>query len=87
MWYIFNGLSTSLYSTSSKHPGLACYCTVMNHFEYHLLLCFRLLLMLLLPASEDIVTEFPSRHPSSSCSYPLDWSGLGDPTGSNIPLA
>jgi hypothetical protein len=40
--------------------------------------------MLLLPASEEFVSEFPSpRHLSLSGSYPLDLSGLGDPTGSN----
>jgi hypothetical protein len=39
--------------------------------------------MLLLPASEEFVWEFPSRHLSSSGSFPLDLSGLGDPTGGN----
>jgi hypothetical protein len=40
--------------------------------------------MLLLPASEGLVMEFPSpRHLSSSGSYPLDLSNLGVPTDSN----
>jgi hypothetical protein len=40
--------------------------------------------MSLLPASVEFVSEFPSpRHLSSSGSYPLDLSSLGDPTGSN----
>jgi hypothetical protein len=41
-------------------------------------------LMLLLPASGELLLDFPSpRHLSSSGSYPLDLSGLGDPAGSN----
>jgi hypothetical protein len=40
--------------------------------------------MSLLPASREFFFYFPSpRHLSSSGSYPLDLSGLGDPTGSN----
>jgi hypothetical protein len=40
--------------------------------------------MSLLPASGEFISEFPSpRHLSLSVSYPLDLSGLGDPTGSN----
>jgi hypothetical protein len=40
--------------------------------------------MSLLPASREFLLDFPSpRHLSSSGSYPLDLSGLGDPTGSN----
>jgi hypothetical protein len=40
--------------------------------------------MSLLPASGEFLLDFPSpRHLSSSGSYPLDPSGLGDPTGSN----
>jgi hypothetical protein len=40
--------------------------------------------MSLLPASGEFLLDFPSpRHLSSSGSYPLDLSGLGDPTGSN----
>jgi hypothetical protein len=46
-------------------------------------LCFKSLLMSLLPASGEFLLDFPSRHLSSSGSYPLDLSGLGDPTGSN----
>jgi hypothetical protein len=47
-------------------------------------LCFKSLLMSLLPASEEFLLDFPSpRHHSSSGSYPLDLSGFGDPTGSN----
>jgi hypothetical protein len=39
--------------------------------------------MSLLPASGQFLLDFPSpRHLSSSGSYPLDLSGLGDPTGS-----
>jgi hypothetical protein len=39
--------------------------------------------MSLLPASEEFLLDFPSpRHLSSSGSYPLDLSGLGDLTGS-----
>jgi hypothetical protein len=40
--------------------------------------------MTLLPASEEFLWKFPSsRYLSSSGSYPLDLSGMGDPTGSN----
>jgi len=40
--------------------------------------------MTLLPASEEILSKFPSsRYLSSSGSYPLDLSGVGDPAGSN----
>jgi hypothetical protein len=40
--------------------------------------------MSLLPASGEFLLDIPSpRHLSSSGSYPLDLSGLGDPTGSN----
>jgi hypothetical protein len=40
--------------------------------------------MSLLPASGEFLLDFPSpRHLSSSGSYPLDMSGLGDPAGSN----
>jgi hypothetical protein len=40
--------------------------------------------MSLLPASGEFFLDFPPhRHLSSSGSYPLDLSGLGDPTGSN----
>jgi hypothetical protein len=47
-------------------------------------LCFKSLLMSLLLVSEEILLDFPSpRHLSSSGSYPLDLSGLGDHTGSN----
>jgi hypothetical protein len=49
-----------------------------------LALCFKSLLMLLLPASGEFLLDFPCpRHLSSSGSYPLDLSSLGDPTGSN----
>jgi len=47
-------------------------------------LCFKLLLMTLLPASEEFLLKFPSSsYLSSSGSYPLNLSGLGDPAGSN----
>jgi hypothetical protein len=47
-------------------------------------LCFKSLLISLLPASGEVLLDFPSpRHLSSSDSYPLDLSGLGDPTGIN----
>jgi hypothetical protein len=40
--------------------------------------------MSLLPASGEFLLDFPSpRHLSSSGSYLVDLSGLGDPTGSN----
>jgi hypothetical protein len=40
--------------------------------------------MLLLPASEKFMSEFPSpKHPSSPGSYTLDLSGLGDHNGSS----
>jgi hypothetical protein len=40
--------------------------------------------MSLLPAPGELLLDFPSRrHLSSSVSFPLDLSGLGDPTGSN----
>jgi hypothetical protein len=40
--------------------------------------------MTLLPASEEFLSKFPSsRYLSSSGSYPLDLSGMGDPAGSN----
>jgi hypothetical protein len=40
--------------------------------------------MSLLPVSGEFLLDFPSpRHLSSSGSYPLDLSGLGDPSGSN----
>jgi hypothetical protein len=40
--------------------------------------------MTLLPASEKFLSKFPSsRYLSSSGSYPLDLSGVGDPAGSN----
>jgi hypothetical protein len=39
--------------------------------------------MSLLPASREFLSDFPSpRHLSSSGFYPLDLSGLGDPSGS-----
>lgn len=45
---------------------------------------FKSLLMSLLLASEESASAFPStRHLSSSGSYSLDLSDLGDPTGSN----
>jgi hypothetical protein len=47
-------------------------------------LCLKSLLMSLLPASGEFLLDFQSpRHLSSSGSYRLDLSGLGDPTGSN----
>jgi hypothetical protein len=47
-------------------------------------LLFKSLLMKLLPASEEFLSKFPSsRYLSSSGSYPLDLSGVGDPVGSN----
>jgi hypothetical protein len=47
-------------------------------------LCLNALLMLLQPASEESVSEVRSlRRLSSSGSYPVDLSALGDPTGSN----
>ena len=40
--------------------------------------------MTLLLASEEFLSKFPSsRYLSSSGSYPLDLSGVGDPAGSN----
>jgi hypothetical protein len=40
--------------------------------------------MTLLPASEEFLSKFSSsRYISSSGSYPLDLSGVGDPAGSN----
>jgi hypothetical protein len=40
--------------------------------------------MTLFPASEEFLSKFPSsRYLSSSGSYPLDLSGVGDPVGSN----
>jgi hypothetical protein len=40
--------------------------------------------MTLLPASEEFLLKFSSsRYLSSSGSYPLDLSGVGDPAGSN----
>jgi hypothetical protein len=45
---------------------------------------FKLLLMTLLPASEEFLSKFrSSSHLSSSGSYPLDLAGVGDPAGSN----
>ena len=45
---------------------------------------FKSLLMTLLLASEEFLLKFPStRYLSSSGSYPLDLSGVGDPAGSN----
>jgi hypothetical protein len=45
---------------------------------------FKSLLMTLLLASEEFLSKFPSsRYLSSSGSYPLDLSGVGDPAGSN----
>ena len=45
---------------------------------------FKSLLLTLLPASEEFLSKLPSsRYLSSSGSYPLDLSGLGDPAGSN----
>jgi hypothetical protein len=42
------------------------------------------LLMTLLPASEEFLSKFPSsRYLSSSGSFPLDVSGVGDPAGNN----
>jgi hypothetical protein len=41
--------------------------------------------MTLLPASEEFLSKFPSsRYLSSSGSYLLDLSGVGDPAGSNV---
>jgi hypothetical protein len=46
--------------------------------------CFKSLLMRLLPASEEFLSKFPSsKYISSSGSYPLDLTGVGDPAGSN----
>jgi hypothetical protein len=43
--------------------------------------------MSLLPVSGEFLLDFPSpRHLSSSGSYPLDLSGVGDPTGSNATV-
>ena len=39
--------------------------------------------MMLLPASEEILSKFPSSRYPSSGFYPLDLSGVGDPAGSN----
>jgi hypothetical protein len=40
--------------------------------------------MTLLPAPEEFLSKFPSsRYLSSSGSYPLELSGVGDPAGSN----
>jgi hypothetical protein len=40
--------------------------------------------MTLLPASKEFLSKFPSsRYLSSSGSYPLDLSGVGDPAGSS----
>jgi hypothetical protein len=48
-------------------------------------LCFNSLLMSLLPASGKFLFKFPSpKHLSSSGSYPLVLSGLGDPTGNSV---
>jgi hypothetical protein len=45
---------------------------------------FKSLLMTLLPASEGFLSKFfSSRYLSSSGSYPLDLSGLGNPAGSH----
>jgi hypothetical protein len=45
---------------------------------------FKSLLMMLLPASEEFLSKFPSsRYLSSSGFYPLALSGVGDPAGSN----
>jgi hypothetical protein len=45
---------------------------------------FKSLLITLLPASEEFLSKFPSsRYLSSSGSYLLDLSGVGDPVGSN----
>jgi hypothetical protein len=47
-------------------------------------LCCKSLLMSLPPASGEFLLDFPSpRNFSSSGSYPLDLSGLGDPTVNN----
>jgi hypothetical protein len=47
-------------------------------------LCFKSLLMTLLPASENFLSKFPSfRYLSLSGFYPLDLSGVGEPAGSN----
>ena len=49
---------------------------------------FKSLLMTLLPASEEFLSKFSSsRCLSSSGSYPLDLSGMGDPAGSNATAA
>jgi hypothetical protein len=45
---------------------------------------FKSLMLTLLPASEEFLSKFPSsRYLSSSGSYPLDLSGVGNPAGSN----
>jgi hypothetical protein len=45
---------------------------------------FKSILITLLPASEEFLSKFSSsRYLSSSGSYPLDLSGVGDPAGSN----
>jgi hypothetical protein len=49
---------------------------------------FKSLLITLLPASKEFLSKFPSsRYVSSSGSYPLELSGLGDPAGSNATAA
>jgi hypothetical protein len=51
-------------------------------------LCFKSLLMRLLPASEKFLSKYPSsRYLSLSGSYLLDLSGIGDPAGSNVTAA
>jgi hypothetical protein len=53
-------------------------------FRASFALCFKSLLMSLLPASGEFLLGFPSpKHLSSSGSYPFDVSGLRNRTGSN----
>jgi len=58
--------------------------TITNHTSSIIALCCTSLLMSLLLASEESVFELASpRQLFSPSSYPLDLSGLGNPTGSN----
>jgi hypothetical protein len=56
----------------------------LEPFQASFALRLKSLLMTLLPASEEFLSKvLSSRYLSSSGSYPLDLSGVGDPPGSN----
>jgi hypothetical protein len=85
-WQFFHFLSTSPYSSRQtfwSRQSLYDHETSRASFALY----FKSLLISLFLASEEFISELPSsKHLSSSASYPLDLTGLGDPTGGNATI-